>query len=155
MSEFAPCPSCRRHVRARSEGCPFCGARLDLAAQARRVVPGVDPRLSRAAALVAVSLAACSDPPKTPDSQAGPAGTTAPTVTATATATTAPTTAPTASTVPVDPGYPPIVPPAALYGAAPMIPMPPPTPAPTGSAGPRPGDPGMARPLYGLPPARR
>ncbi len=65
MSEsFAPCPSCRRHVRARDEGCPFCGALLDAEAQRRKVRAGVDPRLSRAAALVAaatLTVAACGD----------------------------------------------------------------------------------------------
>ncbi len=67
MSEFAPCPSCRRHVRARSEGCPFCGAKLDVGEQQRRVHPGVDARLGRAAAIAAASLtiAACNASPVT------------------------------------------------------------------------------------------
>jgi hypothetical protein len=64
MATLVPCPDCRRHVRLSDASCPFCSAPLDSAALLRRVVPGVDRRLSRAAALAVVatlSLAACDD----------------------------------------------------------------------------------------------
>lgn len=62
--QFAPCPSCSRHVRASEGACPFCKAALDPKAQRARVIPGVDPRISRAAAIAMVatlSLAACDE----------------------------------------------------------------------------------------------
>lgn len=68
MSRLIPCAVCTRHVRARGESCPFCGA---------AIVPGPaprapDPLLSRAAqlafgvVLVGAATARCGPPP-TPD----------------------------------------------------------------------------------------
>lgn len=54
---LVPCPGCARHVRASSEGCPFCGATL-VEAPAPAALPAA--RLGRAAlfAFGAAALAA-------------------------------------------------------------------------------------------------
>jgi len=62
MTQLLPCPSCARHIRQTENGCPFCGAAIDLSAIAPRVQP--TQRLGRAAtfafgAAMATSVAAC------------------------------------------------------------------------------------------------
>lgn len=69
---LAPCPSCRRHVRALvgTGTCPFCHASIHGA----RVTPGTSTRLARGALFVfASSLAACggSTAPETPAGETG------------------------------------------------------------------------------------
>ena len=52
---LAPCPGCRRHVRAAEGGCPFCGAVLVVAP-----IPNAATRLARGALFVfASSVTAC------------------------------------------------------------------------------------------------
>jgi len=52
-----PCPSCRRHVRAGDESCPFCASAMPADA---RAVPALNGRLGRGALFAfAVSVAAC------------------------------------------------------------------------------------------------
>ena len=72
MNQLRPCPACKRHVRSRETGCPFCGVALTPGPAA---LPG-NPfrgRMSRAAILAAgaslmIAGAACdSDPPKNGD----------------------------------------------------------------------------------------
>ncbi len=47
---LAPCPSCRRHVRAGDQGeCPFCAASLTVVGTVPSVVPSVRGRLARGA----------------------------------------------------------------------------------------------------------
>jgi hypothetical protein len=66
MAQLLPCPSCSRHVRRTENGCPFCGAALELAELPLKAMP--TQRLGRAAtfafgAAVATSVAACSGGP--------------------------------------------------------------------------------------------
>jgi hypothetical protein len=56
MTRLTPCPSCRRHVRAGAEPCPFCGSREER--EAPRPLPPAGLRLTRAA-VFAGALAAC------------------------------------------------------------------------------------------------
>jgi hypothetical protein len=58
MTDLAPCPSCRRHVRIDERACPFCAAALPELAP-RTIARG--GRLSRAAVFAGASLltAAC------------------------------------------------------------------------------------------------
>lgn len=53
---LAPCPSCRRHVRAAEGSCPFCHAAIGDA----QIVPSPTKRIARGAVFVfASTLAAC------------------------------------------------------------------------------------------------
>ena len=76
---LAPCPQCRRHIRATESLCPFCASAMAPEALAAGVVPGAVGRLSRAAAFVfstSVALAACEagKTTPTPSGTAGAAG---------------------------------------------------------------------------------
>jgi hypothetical protein len=66
MSQLAPCPSCKRHVRVNESSCPFCKSELDLASLPTPVLPRT--RLGRAATFAfgatlvgASALASCGD----------------------------------------------------------------------------------------------
>jgi len=48
---LAPCPACRRHVRAAEGACPFCAASLGTP----QLVPGAAGRLARGAVFVFAS----------------------------------------------------------------------------------------------------
>lgn len=59
---FAPCPSCRRHVRVDADACPFCGGACAFAASPAPVAR----RMSRAAMFAVASslvVGACSSEP--------------------------------------------------------------------------------------------
>jgi hypothetical protein len=65
MSQFAPCPSCNRHVVTVEIACPFCSAALPESFRQRPAPPAPRGRLSRAALMAAgavlVGAAGCSD----------------------------------------------------------------------------------------------
>ena len=65
MSDLAPCPACRRHVRIDEPACPFCSAALPAASPR---TPGVG-RFTRAAVFAGAiaGTAACGGKSKPPD----------------------------------------------------------------------------------------
>jgi hypothetical protein len=77
MTELAPCPSCRRHVRLSETLCPFCSAGLPTR---ERATSAATPRarLSRAALFAAgatlMGAAACSSSSTNLDASGGASG---------------------------------------------------------------------------------
>lgn len=107
MTALAPCPSCRRHVRADANTCPFCRADIEPSAPS----PLPTQRLSRAGLFVFAASIATGCPredaaahrdPATPVASADPQGTTSTSAStvASAVASTAPLVAPSASHTP-------------------------------------------------------
>jgi hypothetical protein len=68
---LAPCPGCRRHVRATSAACPFCGARL----AALATIPSAKSRLARGALFAFASTVAACGGTTEPDPTATDTGT--------------------------------------------------------------------------------
>lgn len=68
MTDLAPCPACKRHVRIGVASCPFCAAALPVL-RARNFAPGA---LTRAAIFTA-ALAGCQSKSNAPNPTAGSA----------------------------------------------------------------------------------
>jgi len=68
---FVPCPSCRRHVRANENACPFCSSALP---EGLAPIPGARARMSRGALLAFASTLAVTGCGASTEAPAGDAG---------------------------------------------------------------------------------